>query len=148
MGGRTRRRLPYCRRRYVLCPMVRWLRSRYGHLYVQEPLITKHEKTRNTMKTQRKVSKKVKTAPKLEYRIVVYPDFDYEVGAEEGSEFYDDEIQTLEQYGAWGYVVESRKIEQCDTCAKTYDWELVDSCAGFLGDNTDYMHREAMANVP
>jgi len=100
------------------------------------------------MKTQRKVSKKVKTAPKLEYRIVVYPDFDYEVGAEEGSEFYDDEIQTLEQYGAWGYVVESRKIEQCDTCAKTYDWELVDSCAGFLGDNTDYMHREAMANVP
>lgn len=80
-------------------------------------------------------------ANKVEYRIIIEPDYEYEIGDAED----EDEIRAiLERDGALGFIVESRKVQGEWSTA----WEMVDSCFGFLGNGTDYMLSQALESIP
>lgn len=82
-----------------------------------------------------------KRKSKVEYRILCVPDYDYQIGDAEDA----DEVRAILNHdGAWGFVVESRKVAgEWHT-----DWDVVDSCFGFLGTDDDYMMEQALASIP
>lgn len=78
-----------------------------------------------------------------EYRIGVHPDQEqYDPGDgtdEELAEIW----RMVEQFGVWGFVTE-RRI----TGLKGAQWEDIDSCWGFVGNDQAYMLEQAMSCLP
>jgi hypothetical protein len=76
-----------------------------------------------------------------EYRIRILPDqepYEYgDTGNTMGQAEYEAEIDRLiETYGVWGFITERRQAGSCECCKRAHEWEHMDSCWGFLGNDT------------
>lgn len=89
----------------------------------------------------------------MQYRIKVVPDYEpYEHDAYESEEAKQEIDELINRDGVWGYIVERLvpASEPCVTCGncKPEHWERVDSCFGFLGNDTEFMMEQARESIP
>lgn len=86
----------------------------------------------------------------MKYRIMILEDqCEYMYGDFDDKEKVD---RIINMYGVWGYVVEQwvEASEPCVTCKHftPAQWEHVDSCFGYLGNDRKYMLECARAALP
>ncbi len=81
----------------------------------------------------------------FEYRILVIPDLEpYQHGDPDDKEEVERTNRMIELDGVWGFSVEKREVQG----HLHSDWESLDSCFGFIGNDLDYMLEEACKALP